>query len=511
MNIVRAGEKTIINLGKQGENNATKVLFDLSPFIQDYGPGVAQLAVTLPNYSTAYAAAIEQDGDIASWLVGSEWLQTAGTAQCQLSWFVNDQLAKSQIYYTRITASIGEGVDAPEPYDGYLQQVQAAGAQAMKGAALATEEANRAKTEAEAEVERAKTEADRAKSEADRAGDIADSVEMLSSAAGGYANEADAARKEAKAASVAASDSAAEAKRHAESAKETDGLAYMYYTVAQETVNQTAQLAAQAKVSAESAKASETTALQALEALLLIDTATGKMATTEAAAAMPIRKLTVNDGTAVETAKAIGKNFFHRDYAAAASNIGVTVAWDAENQEFIFNGTTTAPGDIKIVQPLMIDWIPGEKYTVSVRRVSGTAELAAGTGGTTYGWGIFQDNVSKFIRGATGNSAFVESYLFTATAFELDANRQYIFYFQCWRPGTVFDNYRVKIQIERGSTVTPWEPYRAESVPAAEAQTLMLCKGYNNVVTVPQADITVEYIQDTKLYIDSKIAALVST
>lgn len=154
-----------------------------------------------------------------------------------------------------------------------------------------------------------------------------------------------------------------------------------------------------------------------------------------------------------------GKNLFNRNYTKSETNVGVTVEWDAEKQEFIFNGTTTSSGDIKIVNPMQIDWIPGEKYTVSVRRVSGTATLASGTNAVTYGWGIFQDNASKFIRGTTGNSVFLDVYNFTATAFELDANRSYIFYFQCWRPGTVFTDYHVKIQIEKGESLTDWEPY----------------------------------------------------
>ena len=37
---------------------------------------------------------------------------------------------------------------------------------------------------------------------------------------------------------------------------------------------------------------------------------------------------------------------------------GVTVEWDAENQEFVFNGTTISSGDFKLVNPLNIDWVP---------------------------------------------------------------------------------------------------------------------------------------------------------
>lgn len=259
-------------------------------------------------------------------------------------------------------------------------------------------------------------------------------------------------------------------------------------------------------LSAMNAKKSEDICKQAMANLLIVGSASGKVANTDDAAHMTLLDLKVNDGTEVQTVKAIGKNFLHRDYATSVSNIGVTVEWDAENQEFIFDGKTTAGGDIMIVNPLQLDWVPGEKYTVSVRKVSGTATLATGTNATTYAWSVFQDNASKFIRGSTAYSEFRDVYNFTATAFALDEKRHYVFYFQCWRPGTVFDNYRVRIQIEQGTTMTDWEAYQEESVAVADTQSLMLQKGYNNIFSVPSADITVDYVVDTKMYIDKKIA-----
>ena len=237
----------------------------------------------------------------------------------------------------------------------------------------------------------------------------------------------------------------------------------------------------------------------------------GKAPTIDDATDMSLLSLTVNDEVPVETVKCIGKNFFHRDYDRSVTHMGVTVEWDAVNQEFIFNGTTTAPGDIKLVTPMSIDWVIGENYTVSVRHISGTVKLAEGTNTTTYSWGIFQDNASKYVRGAVYYTEFYDLYDFTAKAFELDPGRSHILYFQCWRPGTVFDNYRVKVQIEKGDTVTDWEAYREKIVTFDNVQSLELQKGYNNIVTVPSADITVEYVADTQMYIDKQLTLKSST
>lgn len=227
---------------------------------------------------------------------------------------------------------------------------------------------------------------------------------------------------------------------------------------------------------------------------------TDMVVTVEDAVESNLRGVIVNDGTVVTSVKVVGRNLFHCDKTASKSNIGVTWYFDAETQEFVINGTTTGSGDMKLVEPYSVDWVEGEKYTVSVRHTGGTATLASGTGGTTYAFGIFASNASKFARGTTGLSAFDELYTFTATAFKYSS---YIFYFQCWRPGTVFDNYRIKIQVERGTTIHEWEPYEEVSAPIADAKTLALKKGYNNIIASPMASITVAYAVTPKDYTDS--------
>lgn len=266
-----------------------------------------------------------------------------------------------------------------------------------------------------------------------------------------------------------------------------------------------------AKSSEESAAKSEAIAKEAVLSLVMMDSASGQIASMTDAAAMSIVGFTVNDDTEPESLKVLGKNFFHRQYDTGFTDKGITVTWDAENQEFVFNGTYSSAGDLQLVVPLLLDWIAGEKYTVSVRRVSGTAVLPEGSTGNTYAWSIFQSDLAKHVRGATGNTNFPETYSFTATAFVPADGKTLRLYFQCWKTGTVFTDYRVKIQIESGSKVTDWEPYTEQKAAIADAQTLVLNRGNNNVLTVPSADITVDYAVDTKLYIDQKIAEALGT
>lgn len=216
-----------------------------------------------------------------------------------------------------------------------------------------------------------------------------------------------------------------------------------------------------------------------------------------------LQEVLVSEGSTAESIRIWGKNHFRNEKGAAVTAQGVTVEWDAENQEFVFNGTTTSAGDFKLVNPFEIDWEPGKKYTMSVRRVSGTATLGTGTGSTTYGWGVFRSDAAKYIRGATGNTEFLDLYQFTNTAYALDSNKTNILYFQCWRPGTVFENYRVKIQIEKGSTVTDWEPYHGETVAIADAPGQQLYQGVNYILALPAGEtVTIGQVVDTKEYVD---------
>lgn len=154
-----------------------------------------------------------------------------------------------------------------------------------------------------------------------------------------------------------------------------------------------------------------------------------------------------------------GKNLFRRDYEKTETTNGVTFWWDSATQEVWMNGTVTGQGDLKIVNPMQLDWEAGEKYTCSVRHTGGSAKLPDGATGNNYAWGIFQSNAAKYVRGTLGLTEFPEVYSFTGTAFELDENKTLIFYFQCWKPGTTFDNYRVRVQVEKGTTFTDWAPY----------------------------------------------------
>lgn len=214
------------------------------------------------------------------------------------------------------------------------------------------------------------------------------------------------------------------------------------------------------------------------------------------AAERNILSVTVNDDTEVEYLRVLSESIFKNDQGKTVNNIGVTAEWDAENQEFVLNGTTTSPGDLKLITPVKLDWVPGKSYRCIVEHISGNAILASG-GSTSYAWSFFRsDNMNSPCRGSTSQSDFQDSYSFTFNLPAIAEGATWTFYFQCWRPGTVFENYRVHVRLFEGNY-----DY-SETVYFDEVLNYELRKGATKIITVPPADITIEYVADTKLYID---------
>lgn len=153
------------------------------------------------------------------------------------------------------------------------------------------------------------------------------------------------------------------------------------------------------------------------------------------------------------------KNIFNGKRTTSGTHIGVTYSYDKENQEYTLNGTSTNVGDLLLESGIPIDWEVGEYYTVTIIQTGGTAVIGDGEG-ITYSFSIFSMNNTKYIRdGNLSAMEFPGTRLFTAKAFAEVGGAGYKFYLQLWRVGTVFDNYKFKVQIEKGSQATDYVPY----------------------------------------------------
>lgn len=144
MDVYRVKTGSILPLGKQGENMARKIQFDLYRWISNFGPGTVQLLHQRSGDETPYPVAVEQDGNLAVWTVTSADTAAAGSGSAELQYYLGDTLAKSETWMTKVLPALGDASETPpEAQQGWVDQVLQAGASATEAAEKAVNAAVR--------------------------------------------------------------------------------------------------------------------------------------------------------------------------------------------------------------------------------------------------------------------------------------------------------------------------------------------------------------------------------
>lgn len=131
---------TNIQLGRQGENLATCIIFDCTGLVQLYGDGTAELLHELKD-GTIYPVAVTQDGASVSWTVSASDTATVGAGRAELRWYVGDTLAKSAKFRTSVSSALADTTTEtpPAPQQSWVDKVLAA-AQEIKDGAISDEQ-----------------------------------------------------------------------------------------------------------------------------------------------------------------------------------------------------------------------------------------------------------------------------------------------------------------------------------------------------------------------------------
>ena len=132
MIIVNAQPGKALYLGKRGENLVRRVVFDISAWQRFFGEGVAQLIAQRMGDGIPYPCNVKMDGDKVFWDITEVDVDVPGNyGKCELSYYIGDRLIKSEIYQTIVFDSMGApSDDMPEAYEGWLEEILAAGAKA---------------------------------------------------------------------------------------------------------------------------------------------------------------------------------------------------------------------------------------------------------------------------------------------------------------------------------------------------------------------------------------------
>lgn len=117
----------VLQVGYQGENEVTDVLFDISSWITEFGDGVAQLRVKRPGNSEeeSYVLSLTITDGIAVWTVSETDTFNKGNGKVQLSYMVGNIVKKAVIYPYKVGKSI-VGADNPvDPFDSWIERSKA--------------------------------------------------------------------------------------------------------------------------------------------------------------------------------------------------------------------------------------------------------------------------------------------------------------------------------------------------------------------------------------------------
>jgi len=190
---VRPGER--INLGRQGENRARRIVFDVAQWEQIFGGGTVYLLHQRKGDEAPYPVTVERDGNKVYWVVGSADVACPGSGLLELQYRKEDVIVKSEEFHTKTWHSLDEAGEHPgDPEEGWVEQVlasaQVAGEDAVKSVASAqeakksAEQAGAAETNAKASETAAQAAADQAEDAQRKAEEAAERAEAAAEQSG---------------------------------------------------------------------------------------------------------------------------------------------------------------------------------------------------------------------------------------------------------------------------------------------------------------------------------------
>lgn len=216
MRIIKADALEVLEIARVGEQEATQVRFSTVWWFETFGAGGSfALEVERPGDSAPYLVPLTDLGDAVAWTVSAADAALLGRGSCQLRYYLNNTLAKTRIWTTRILASLSEpGEPPPEPWESYVDEIH--------GYQIAAEDAaGRAAGSAEAAADSAR----------DASGSASDAADSARDASGSASDAAASARDAASSAGSAAASEAAAAISAHDAQLALQGMVYVTFTV----------------------------------------------------------------------------------------------------------------------------------------------------------------------------------------------------------------------------------------------------------------------------------------
>ena len=118
--------RSIIDIGRVGENGVTKLSIDVSSVLSEYPDATASLVVRQPNRKD-YPASSTLNGMILEWVIADDEIGAhAGSGSIQITVSDGEKVLKSAIAKTSIKPSLSyEKGSVPDPVKNWIEQAQA--------------------------------------------------------------------------------------------------------------------------------------------------------------------------------------------------------------------------------------------------------------------------------------------------------------------------------------------------------------------------------------------------
>lgn len=198
-------------IGHVRENEVTQIVFDLSAWIAEYGLGTVALSVMRQGDLVPYPVPIAIVDGKATWTVSATDTARRGHIKAQLTYMVSTKVKKTCIYLFAVRDSLPSDGPAPQPYETWLETLQAMTAETTANAVSASQSAQ-------------------------SAGQSASDAEQSMQEAQGYANDASISARNAEGSARYASDKADDAEYYANlAAQHAERAGYVIFDVDEQT------------------------------------------------------------------------------------------------------------------------------------------------------------------------------------------------------------------------------------------------------------------------------------
>lgn len=152
MKTVYANKRTVLPLGRCGENLTRQIIFDIADWESLYGKGTVELIYQRPTDERPYIMEITREKSRIHWHI-TAWHTAVDTdyGKCELRYYVGDVLKKSKIWSTRVDPALDTPCETvpPSPEQGWVDQVLSAAGKTEDAATRAETAAGQAEAAAD--------------------------------------------------------------------------------------------------------------------------------------------------------------------------------------------------------------------------------------------------------------------------------------------------------------------------------------------------------------------------